>query len=119
MRMPSSPLVRGLLIFGGVGLALGAPVAIEAIREWGWAAALTPPVAAFGCVGLLGAIFAFDSASPVAVGTWPFVRIAMSALAGAGFGAALLDGAAQVMLSALVAGLLGALGMRWAKYVAF
>lgn len=73
--------------------------------------------AAFACFGLMiGAIMAFDSESGDRQKKRPFLRTLLSSVAGLGFGWVLDFPVDGIILSCLVAAILGYAGLTWAKY---
>ena len=73
--------------------------------------------AAFACFGfMIGAIIAFDSELDERRKNRPFLRTLLSFAAGLGFGWVLDFPADGIVLSGLVASMLGYAGLSWAKY---
>jgi len=108
----------GIVILTTVGLALLA--LIEGFLYAADVAILLRLVAFFAILGaFLGTIYATDSRSGLEVADRPILRTAVSIALG--LAAALTVGlsATSALLSAVVLGALGWLGMTWAQYVDF
>jgi drug/metabolite transporter (DMT)-like permease len=111
-------LVFGVLVAAACAVlfaAYGIAVALFHSRE---SQGLLQYAAAFGCFGFMcGAILAFDAEHGDRHEGRALLRTLLSALAGVAFGLVLEFPKEGIVLSGLVAGILGYIGMKWAKHV--
>lgn len=119
MRSPNrTTRFFGILVAAGCAALFAVYGLAEALFRNRESHGLLQYAAAFGCFGFMcGAILAFHAEAGDRHEDRPVLRTILSAIAGVAFGWVLRFSTEAVALLALVAAILGYLGMRWAKYV--
>jgi hypothetical protein len=114
------PVVRGLLLAGGIAVAVAAYAAVDILLGGNSPSRMVPLIASFGCFGLLlGGVFAFDAESGFNGVERPLLRVATSGVAGLALALLWRWPLEWALLSVVIAAALGYFGMSWAKYVDF
>lgn len=116
----SKVLIRGLLMAGAFSVFVAIYAAVQMFLGGQSLSGAVPLLASFGCLGLLlGAIYAFDEESDVKTTGHTALRVGLSAIAGLSLALLWSWPFEALALSVLLSGMLGYLGMSWAKYLDF
>ncbi|MGZ3241542.1 MAG: hypothetical protein ACXWJK_15030 [Burkholderiaceae bacterium] len=111
---------RSVLLIGLFGLVTALYAAINMVFDGMPFEHYIRGVASFACFGfLLGGIFSFDSESELKVENRPILRALVGCISGISVGLLWHWPVEGIVVSGMVASLLGLLGMVWAKYAQF